>query len=100
MHSHRHVIIVQRRAYDKIQKLGLGRRPIVDENTKLRQEDGPENNVPHFYADDELIRELFAQFNMISMKQIETFVQKPHEVKVFESWHYHVLAQKPAKATI
>ena len=74
--------------------------PIVDENTKLRQEDGPENNVPHFYADDELIRELFAQFNMISMKQIETFVQKPHEVKVFESWHYHVLTQKPTKATI
>ena len=33
--------------------------PVVDENTKIRIEDGPENGIPHFYADYDLIQELF-----------------------------------------
>ena len=32
--------------------------PVVDENTKIRIEDGPENGIPHFYADYNLIQEL------------------------------------------
>ena len=31
--------------------------PFVDENTKLRMEEGPEYKVPHFYADYDLIKE-------------------------------------------
>ena len=33
--------------------------PKVDDNTKIRQDEGPEYGVPHFYADYELIIDLF-----------------------------------------
>lgn len=70
--------------------------PLIDENTKLRQEDGPENNVPHFYADYGLIKELFSEFNIINIYQLEEFHENQAEDKVYESWHYHVLIQKPS----
>lgn len=44
--------------------------PVVDENTKIRIEDGPDNNVPHFYADSELIYKLFSDFDILDLKQI------------------------------
>jgi hypothetical protein len=62
--------------------------PIVDDNTKIRIEDGPENGIPHFYADYNLIKELFKQFEIIDISQIETF----HNDN--SSWHYHVLIKK------
>lgn len=62
--------------------------PVVDENTKIRIEDGPENGIPHFYADYELIKELFKQFQIESITQVETFFGDN------SSWHYHVLIKK------
>ncbi|MBR6034172.1 MAG: class I SAM-dependent methyltransferase [Clostridia bacterium] len=66
--------------------------PLVDENTRLRMEEGPEYKVPHFYADYNLVKELFSNFNIINVHQeIEYFAK---ENKVTESYHYHVLIQK------
>lgn len=63
--------------------------PKVDENTKIRIEDGPENGIPHFFADYNLIKEIFKDF----------FIEKIYEVKEIlkdnsESYHYHVLIRK------
>lgn len=70
--------------------------PLIDENTKLRREDGPEDGVPHFYADYDLIKELFSKFEIIDLHQVEEFHENQEEKKVYESWHYHVLVRKPA----
>lgn len=71
--------------------------PLIDENTKLRQEDGPEDGIPHFYADYDLIKGLFNEFEIIDLYQIEEFHENQEEKKVYESWHYHVLVRKPQK---
>jgi 2-polyprenyl-3-methyl-5-hydroxy-6-metoxy-1,4-benzoquinol methylase len=62
--------------------------PVVDENTKIRIEDGPENGIPHFYADYDLIKELFKDFKIINISQIENFHND------ISSWHYHILIKK------
>jgi len=62
--------------------------PVVDENTKIRLEKGPENGIPHFYTDYNLIKELFKEFEILKISQIETFY------KDTSSWHYHVLVKK------
>jgi len=66
--------------------------PIVDENTKIRIEDGPDNNVPHFYADPQLIYELFSYFDILDVRQIEKIEQVNDRIK--KHHHYHVLAKK------
>ena len=68
--------------------------PLLDENTKLRQEDGPEDGVPHFYADYDLIKNIFREFEILNIYQIEEFRENPQEQKVYEEWHYHVLIRK------
>ena len=50
--------------------------PVVDENTKIRIEDGPENGIPHFYADYDLIQELFKDFKIELVYQLEDFYEK------------------------
>ena len=65
--------------------------PVVDENTKIRVEDGPENGIPHFYADYDLIMELFKDFEIIKVFQVEEFIKKD---KTTSSFHYHVLIKK------
>lgn len=67
--------------------------PIVDENTKIRIEDGPDNNVPHFYADSELIFKLLADFQVLDVKQIQKIEMINGKIK--NHHHYHVLAKKP-----
>ena len=47
--------------------------PKVDDNTKIRQDEGPEYGVPHFYADYELIIDLFKDFKIIDIKHIQDF---------------------------
>lgn len=66
--------------------------PMIDENTKLRMEEGPEYKVPHFYADYNLIKELFKEFNIININQVENF----HEDNggTYTSFKYHVLIKK------
>ena len=66
--------------------------PVVDENTKIRLEDGPENGVPHFYADYNLIQDLFKENNIELIQHIEDFYED--NGKLFNSYHYHVLIRK------
>jgi len=66
--------------------------PKIDENTKLRMEDGPEYKVPHFYADYDLIKELFKDFKIELINHIEDFYED--KGKVFFSYHYHILVKK------
>lgn len=65
--------------------------PVVDENTKIRVEDGPENGVPHFYADFDLILELFHEFQILKIFQVEDF---NIDGRFSNSFHYHVLVKK------
>lgn len=69
--------------------------PKVDENTKIRQEDGPEDGIPHFYADYDLIFDIFAKFEIIKVYQVEDFITK--NGNTMSSWHYHVLVRKAEK---
>ena len=66
--------------------------PVVDENTKIRIEDGPDNNVPHFYADPELLYKLLSDFLIIDLKQIQKVDNNNGIIKTHE--HYHVLVKK------
>ena len=63
--------------------------PMIDENTKLKMEEGPEYKTPHFYADYDLIKELFNEFKIEFIKHIQGFYEK--EAKTHSSYHYHVL---------
>ena len=66
--------------------------PRVDENTKLRMDEGPEYKVPHFYADYDSVKELFVDFNIINVNQIIHYYEK--DGRLNESYHYHILIQK------
>jgi SAM-dependent methyltransferase len=66
--------------------------PVVDENTKLRDEQGPEYMVPHFYADYDLILELFKSFDVLDVKHIGDYYTK--DGKIYESYHWHILIRK------
>ena len=68
--------------------------PVVDENIKIRIEDGPENGIPHFYADYDLIINLFKDFRIVKVFQVEEYVAKE---RTASSFHYHVLIKKSAK---
>ena len=66
--------------------------PLIDENTRLRMEEGPEYKVPHFYADYNLIKELFKDFKIEFINHIEDFYES--NGKTYSSFHYHVLIKK------
>lgn len=66
--------------------------PMVDENTKLRDEQGPEYMVPHFYADYDLIHQLFKDFSIEDIKLVGTYYTK--DSQTFESYHWHILIRK------
>lgn len=66
--------------------------PLVDENTRLRMEEGPEYKVPHFYVDYNLVQELFQEFEIIKINQIIDYYEE--KGKMFNSYHYHVLIHK------
>jgi len=61
----------------------------VDEYTKIRVEDGPENGIPHFYINDEDCLKLFNDFKIIQIKNIRELTQYGN----FSS-HYHVWLKK------
>ena len=65
--------------------------PVVDKNTKIRVEDGPENGIPHFFADYDLIVDLFKDFEIVRVFQVEEFIEKEQTTS---SFHYHVLIRK------
>ena len=68
--------------------------PQVDENTRLCMDEGPEYEVPHFYADYALVKELFSAFKIIWINHVEDFWEQDGSTR--SSFHYHVLVQKTA----
>ena len=66
--------------------------PLIDQNTRLKMEPGPEYKTPHFYADYDLCKELFKDFDILKIHQVITY----HEGKdkVYDSYHYHLLVKK------
>ena len=66
--------------------------PLVDENTRIRMDEGPEKGIPHFYADYFLIKELFKEFKIELIEHIEDFYES--KGKTYSSYHYHVLIRK------
>lgn len=65
--------------------------PRLDDNTVIKIEDGAENNVPHFYVDDAVIRELFHDLKFITVRQVQDVVLDGHD---YVSWHYFILGEK------
>lgn len=63
--------------------------PKVDENTKIRIEDGPENGIPHFYADYDLIKEIFKSFTIINIYEVQEFYENGNS-----SYQFQVLVKK------
>ncbi|MBQ8451263.1 MAG: class I SAM-dependent methyltransferase [Clostridia bacterium] len=61
----------------------------VDENTKIRVEDGPENGIPHFYIGDEDCFTMFNDFTIIDIRN----VRKLTDYGNF-SPHYHIWLKK------
>lgn len=66
--------------------------PMVDDNTRIRMDEGPEKGIPHFYADYDLIKELFKNFEIVFINQIEDYYEK--NGKTNTSSHYHLLVKK------
>ena len=65
---------------------------IVDENTKLRMDEGPEKGVPHFYADMNIIPRLFKKFKIEYLAQLQEFKEKDGKFNSY--WHYYLLIRK------
>ena len=65
----------------------------VDKNTKIRMEEGPEKGVPHFYADMEIISDLFKNFSIEYISQVQDFKQKD-DGNFRSFWHYFILIRK------
>lgn len=59
--------------------------PKLDENTVIKLEDGPENNIPHFYVDLDDIHKLFMDFELVSIRHIDDIF---YTDKVNHSKHY------------
>ncbi len=65
--------------------------PVIDENTVEKVEDGPENGIPHFFADREIIDKLFTGFEIENLRHIQDVIVKG---KDYGSWHYFILGIK------
>ncbi len=66
--------------------------PLIDENTRLKMEEGPEYKVPHFYVDYNLAKKLFKDFEIITIYQVIDYHEENNQV--FDSYHYHILLHK------
>jgi len=66
--------------------------PKYDENTVIKKEDGPEDGIPHFYADDVTVKELLKDYKLLNVRHIQDMVIDGSELK--NSWHYFVLGEK------
>lgn len=61
----------------------------VDEYTRIRVEDGPENGIPHFYVDDDDCQKLFSDFKLIKLQEVRELTKHG----TFSA-HYHVWIKK------
>ena len=66
--------------------------PLIDENTRLKLEEGPEYKVPHFYADYNLVETLFKDFEIVDTYQVVEYHKS--NKGLFNSYLYHVLIRK------
>lgn len=66
--------------------------PMLDKNTKICKNEGPEYDVPHFFADFDDVMELIADFELIDIYHVESFYM--NFGKGHSSFHYHVLIKK------
>ena len=61
----------------------------VDDYTRIRVEDGPENGIPHFYIDDDDCKVLFNDFKIIGVKEVREMTKHGDF-----SPHYHIWLKK------
>ncbi len=61
----------------------------VDDFTKIRIENGPENGIPHFYIDDNDCKSIFNDFKIIQIQNIRNLTQYGNF-----SPHYHIWLKK------
>ncbi len=66
--------------------------PLIDENTRLKMEEGPEYKTPHFYVDYNLVQELFKEFRIVNIYQVVDYFENNDVLS--NSYHYHVLIHK------
>jgi ubiquinone/menaquinone biosynthesis C-methylase UbiE len=75
--------------------------PKVDENTNLRMEKGHEYKVPHFYADYDLVFDIFKDFEIIKIEEKQEMFREPRYDRrdkygmVQRDWQFHVFGKKP-----
>lgn len=69
--------------------------PLLDQNTRVRMDDGPEHGIPHFYVDYEEALELLEEFEVVSISHVETYYE--HKGDKYNSAHFHVLIRKYMK---
>ena len=65
--------------------------PRLDANTVIKVEEGPENGIPHYHVDDAVLKELLADFRLITVRQVQDVVLEGQD---YVSWHYFVLGKK------
>ena len=61
--------------------------PRIDENSVRKVEEGPENGVPHFYADAEAVAKLFAPDELLGVRHVQELVVAGAPCV---SWHYFI----------
>ena len=65
--------------------------PVIDENFVMKIQDGPENGIPHFFADRGIIDKLFTGFNIQSLKHTQDIIVEGEE---YGFWHYFIKASR------
>lgn len=65
--------------------------PKIDENTVINKEDGPEKDVPHFYANRQDILNLFHNFDIEKIRHIDYCYLNG---KKYDSKYYYINARK------
>ena len=68
--------------------------PIVDENTKLNMANPVENQIPHFYTDYVLIKDLFRDFELLKVDEVCQCKQFESGRENLESYKFIILARK------
>lgn len=66
--------------------------PLLDKNTRVRMDGGPEHGIPHFYVDYKEAKALFQSFEIVNISHVETYYE--HDGKEYNSAHYHMLIKK------
>lgn len=64
----------------------------VDENTIIKNVTGPEEGVPHYYSDEESLKALLKDFEILDLYHEENYVESGEHLN--DSKHYFVLCRK------